>query len=314
MTIFKFLISVLLAFSAFGANAFDPRSEQITVIVGFAPGGGADVMIRPYLDKIEQLGYSTKIEYKAGANGTIALNHLSTLPRDGKTIMVASASSLVLSHVFEEHLIKHDGFDLISVIGFGPMVLITSANSKVNSFEDFVADVRTGKPTFAAGSLQGASASLYVTSKLGIPRESIVIANYKGMGPATLDVAGGHATYAIGTLAAASALLESGKIKILAIGGSSRNSKFPNVPTFAEKIKGFAVETTESNWGIILPKNSPKEIVDFYANLFTTAGKDKSVQEKLSGNFIYIRESDLGPTKYNQTYQRSMNAWREVKK
>jgi tripartite-type tricarboxylate transporter receptor subunit TctC len=310
---FKFLISVILVFGAVAASAFELRNEPITVIVGFAPGGGADVMIRPYLEKIEQLGYSTRVEYKAGANGTIALNHLSTLPRDGKTIMVASASSLVLSYVFERQLIKHDGFELVSAIGFGPMVLITSVNNKVNSFDDFVADMKHGKSTFAAGSLQGSAAALYITSKLGISKDSVVIANYKGMGPAALDVAGGHATYAVGTLAATSSLLDAGKIKLLAIGGNSRNPKFPQVPTFVEKIKGFAVETTESNWGIILPKNTPKEIVDFYANLFITAGKDKTLQEKLSSSSIYIHDADLGPTKYNQIYQRSLNAWQEIK-
>ena len=133
------------------------------------------------------------------------------------------------------------------------------------------------------------------------------------MAPATLDVAGGHVNYAIAPLTAVTSLLETGKIKLLAIGGTSRNAKYPKVPTFVEKIKGFAVETSESNWGIILPKNSPKEVVDFYTNLFVNIGKDKSLQEKLSNSIIYIRDADLGPAKYNQTHQRSMNAWKEIK-
>lgn len=310
---FKFLATILLAMSAMSASAFDPKGEVITVMIGFAPGGGTDIVIKPYLEKIEKLGYTTRIEYKPGADSTIALNHFSTVPRDGKTIMVTAASGLSLAPVLQEQLIKHDGFDLVSVIGFGPTVLITAADSKVNTFEEFAADIKQNKRTFAAGSLQGASSALYIGSKLGVTKDAMVIANYKGMAPATLDVAGGHVNYAVTPLTVVLPLLESGKVKLLAIGGPGRNAKYPQVPTFVEKIKGFAVETSESNWGIILPKNSPKEVVDFYTNLFVTAGKDRALQEKLSSNLIYIRDTDLGPAKYNQTHQRSMNAWKEIK-
>lgn len=310
---FKFLVAAILSLGSLAASAFDPRGETITVLIGFAPGGGTDIVVKPYLEKIEQMGYNTKIEYKPGLDSIIAMNHFSTLPRDGKTIMVTAASGLSLAPVLQEQLTKYNGFDLVSVIGFSPMVLITSADSKVNSFEDFAADIKQHKRTFAAGSLTGSSSALYIGSKLSVTKDLMVIANYKGMAPAVLDVAGGHVNYAVVPLTVARSLLESGKIKLLAIGGSGRNSKYPTVPTFIEKINGFAVETSESNWGIILPKNSPKEVVDFYANLFVTVGKDKALQEKLSNSIITIRDADLGPTKYNQTHQRSMNAWREIK-
>lgn len=311
---FKFLIAAILSTLAFSSQAFNPKGEVITVLIGFAPGGGTDNVIKPYLEKIEQLGYTTRIEYKPGAESSIAMNHFSTLPRDGKTILIAASSGLILSRVFQEDLVKNDGFELVSALGFGPNVLITGTANTVNTFEDFVNDVRSGdKKTFAAGSLLGGVSAYYITSKLGLTKDRIVVANYKGMAPATQDVAGGHVKYAVVPLNVALPLLDAGKIKLLAIGGQTRNPKYPTVPTLVEKIKGFAVETSESNWGVVLPKNSPKEIVDFYANLFTTVGKDKALQDKLANSFIFIKDSDLGPARYNIIYRRSLDAWQEIK-
>lgn len=311
---FKFLVTAILALATMSVHAFDPKKEVITVLIGFAPGGGTDTVIKPYLEKIEQLGYVTKIEYKPGAESSIAMNYFSKLPKDGKTILIAASSGLILSRVFQEEHVKNDGFDLITTLGFGPNVLITSADNNINTFEDFVSDIKTNDPkTFAAGSLLGAVSAQYVVSKLGLSKDRIVIANYKGMAPATQDVAGGHVKYAIVPLTVALPMLDGGKIKLLAVGGERRNSRYSKVPTFVEKIKGFAVETSESNWGVVLPKNSPKEIVDFYANLFTAIGKDKILQEKLATSFIFIKDSDLGPDKYSSTYKRSMDAWQELK-
>lgn len=310
---FKFLVTALLALATMSVQAFDPKKEVITVLIGFAPGGGTDTVIKPYLEKIEQLGYVTKMEYKPGAESSIAMNYFSKLPKDGKTILIAASSGLILSRVFQEEHVKNDGFDLITTLGFGPNVLITGADN-INTFEDFSSDIKINDPkTFAAGSLLGAVSAQYIASKLGVSKDRIVIANYKGMAPATQDVAGGHVKYAVVPLTVALPMLDAGKIKLLAIGGSQRNSKYPKVPTFVEKIKGFAVETSESNWGVVLPKNSPKEIVDFYSNLFTALGKDKILQEKLATSFIFIKDSDLGPDKYNSVYKRSMDAWQELK-
>jgi len=311
---FKLLIASLLALSTLSVHAFDPKKEVITVLVGFAPGGGTDTVIKPYLEKIEQLGYVTRIEYKPGAESSIAMNYFSKLPKDGKTILIAASSGLILSKVFQEDHVKNDGFDLVTTLGFGPNVLITGADNNINTFEEFSADIKTGEQkTFAAGSLLGTVSAQYIASKLGISKDGIIIANYKGMAPATQDVAGGHAKYAIVPLTVALPMLDGGKIKLLAIGGPQRNSKYPKVPTFVEKIKGFAVETSESNWGVVLPKNSPKEVVNFYVTLFTSVGKDKLLQEKLANSFIFIKDSDLGPDKYNSIYKRSIDAWQEIK-
>jgi hypothetical protein len=309
---FKFLIAVILSLSVVTAQAFDPKNQTITVLIGFAPGGGTDIVIKPYLEKIEEMGYNTRVEYKPGADSTIAANYFSKLPGDGNTIMVAASSGLMLSEIFKKELIQHQGFELVSVIGYGPNILITGNGNNIYTFEDFVKDIKVGeKNTFAAGSLLGDVSTQYLITKLGLKKEDVVIANYKGMAPAIQDVAGGHVKYAMVPLTAALPLIDGGKVRVLAVGG--KVSPLPNVPTFNEKIKSFAVETTESNWGIVLPKNTSREIVDFYTTLFTKIGTDPKVKSKLAKSFIFINDKDLGKDQYNEMFKRSISAWQELK-
>lgn len=309
---FKFLIAAILALSALTAQAFDPKDQVITVLIGFAPGGGTDNAIKPYLERMEEMGYITRIEYKPGAESMIAANYFSKLPGNGYTIMVAASSGLMLTEVFRKDMIQHQGFELVSLLGYGPNVLITSAGNGINSFEDFVKDLKTSeKKTFAAGSLLGDVSAQYLLSKLGLKKDDVVIANYKGMAPAVQDIAGGHVKYALVPMNVARPLVDSGKVRVLAVGG--RVSSLPGTPTFNEKIKNFAVETTESNWGVVLPKDTPKEIVDFYSTLFTRIGREAGTKSKLARGFIFINDRDLGKENYNEVFKRSIDAWQELK-
>jgi tripartite-type tricarboxylate transporter receptor subunit TctC len=309
---FKFLIAAILSLSSLTAQAFDPKNQVITVLIGFAPGGGTDNVVKPYLERMEELGYTTRIEYKAGAESMIAANYFSKLPGNGHTIMIAASSGLMLTEVFRKDMIQHQGFELVSLLGYGPNVLITTVGNNINTFEDFVKDIKTSeKKTFAAGSLLGDVAAQYLVSKLGAKKDDVVIANYRGMGPAVQDIAGGHVRYALVPMNVARPLVDGGKVRVLAVGG--RTSSIPGVPTFNEKIKNFAVETTESNWGVVLPKDTPKEIVDFYSSLFTKIGKEEGTKSKLARGFIFITDRDLGKENYNEVFKRSIVAWQELK-
>jgi tripartite-type tricarboxylate transporter receptor subunit TctC len=111
------------------------------------------------------------------------------------------------------------------------------------------------------------------------------------------DVVGGHVEFGILPLAVAAPLIESGKVKLVGLGGKQRMKKFPNTQTVNEVLPGAVVN---AEWGLTLPKNTPQNIVDWYTKTFAQALASTEIQNQLYENYM-IASSDLTP-KQMQTH------------
>jgi len=258
-------------------------TRPIRLLVGFAPGGGTDIVSRVLGGKLAELvGPQVIVENRAGAAGTIAADAVAKSPSDGYTLLAGHANSNAIApHVMSK--VPFDAltdFTPITYIGYVPNVLVVHPGVPARSVEELVAlaKSRPGTLTYASsgvGSTQHLAGALFNqisgTQMTHIP--------YKGSGQAVVDLVAGQVNMNFDTLPPVLEHIRSGKLRALAISSQKRLASLPDVPTFEEKgIRGFDV----TNWYSVMgPKALPREIVTRLDEAIRKALADPDVRSKL---------------------------------
>jgi tripartite-type tricarboxylate transporter receptor subunit TctC len=277
------LVAAVALAAPLAAAAQTWPSRPIRLIVGFAPGGGTDIVARAMAPKLsELLGQQVLVENRAGASGTIGADLVAKAPADGYTLLAGHANSNAIApHVFSK--VPYDpiaDFTPITYIGYVPNVLVVNPGVPARSVEELVALARSkpGAVTYASsgvGSTQHLAGALFNvlsgTTMTHIP--------YKGSGPAVVDLIAGQVNSNFDTMPPVLEHVKGGRLRALAISTPQRIPQLPDVPTFAEKgIKGFDV----TNWYSVMgPKGLPREIVAKLDEAVRKTMADPEVRAKL---------------------------------
>src|SRR5438132_5822838 len=224
------------------AQAQSPSSypdRPIRLVVAFAPGGATDTFARQITQELgEALGQSVVIENKPDAGGYIAWNHVATSDPDGYTLLMAE-NALAISHaLYKKSSAQFDPlkqYDAIAAVATSPLVLAAANNVPVNTVAQLIAYAGTvpQKMNYASAGI-GSTAHLtfeVVRAATGI---DAVHVPYKGGGPAMNDLIAGHVSLNMAAIQVAKGLVETGKIKGLAVTSPRRSPVLPNVPTLKE--------------------------------------------------------------------------------
>lgn len=282
--LYRVVIFFLIAFSlATPALAERYPDKPITLVVGFAPGGGTDVVARVIAERLtDYLGQTVIVENRAGATGTIAAAYVAKSKPDGYTLLVSQAGpNAIAPNLFKK--IPYNAakdFESIIYLGYAPNVLTIYPGTPANTVPELIALAKSkpGELTFASsgyGSTQHIAGEMFQilthTNMLHVP--------YKGSGQAVIDLLAGTVTMNFDTLPPVLPYIKQGKLKALAVSTPERLPQLPNVPTFKEVgITGFDV----TNWyGIEAPAHTPKEIVNLLNLEINKALKDPTVRERL---------------------------------
>jgi tripartite-type tricarboxylate transporter receptor subunit TctC len=265
------------------ASAQSWPARPIRLLVGFAPGGGTDIVARTLAPKLsELLGQQVVVENRAGASGTIAADAVAKAAPDGYTLLAGHANSNAIApHVFSR--VPYDpiaDFTPITYVGYVPNVLVVHPGVAARSVEELVAlaNARPGVLTYASsgvGSTQHLAGELFTvltgTKMTHIP--------YKGSGPAVVDLLAGQVNANFDTMPPVLEHVKAGKLRALAISTPQRLPQLADVPTFEEKgIRGFDV----TNWYSVMgPRNLPREIVARVDEAVRRAMADPEVRAKL---------------------------------
>jgi tripartite-type tricarboxylate transporter receptor subunit TctC len=237
-------------------------TKAVRLIIPFPPGGSNDIVGRFIATKLgERLGKQVVADNRGGAGGLIGTEAAAKSEPDGYTLLIISSAYAINTSL---HKLPYDpakAFTPVAKLATGPSALTVFPGVPANSVKELtgLAKEKPGQLNFAAsgvGTFQHLATELF-KMMAGI---DIGIVQFKGGGPAMIDVMGGHTHATIGSLIQAMPHIKSGKLKALASGGSKRSVSLPDVPTIAEAgVRGYEANNW---WGIVAPAGTPGSIID----------------------------------------------------
>ncbi len=258
--------------------------KPIKLLVGFAPGGTADIIARVTAEKMTaSLGQSVVVENRPGAIGRIVADAVKAAAPDGTTIMVMPIGPMaVVPHVYKD--ITYDPINDFTPIALGAtfqFAIAAGPASGARTWAEFVAWAKAN-PNKASYATSGAGSLPHFFGVLlgrGIGVEMIHVP-YKGSAAYLNDLLGGQVPAAIDAIADLTELHRAGKVKVLASSGAARSTALPDVPTFNE----LGVKGVEAmGWfGFFAPAKTPKPIIDALNAAINKALQSPDVAERLS--------------------------------
>lgn len=279
------------------AFAWQP-TKNVTVIVPNAPGAGNEIAFRQLAKQVEpKTGVNFIYEYKPGAFDTIAMNYFATLPNDGHHVAIPSCqSTYVASDVWYVNNIKFNPMEFVPVTNMGksPLALYARLNTDIDSPEKFIAEVKAGKRPINVG-VGGAAHKLaveYLVDKVKPPKDTVETIMYKGPAQVMQDVMAGVVEFGVFPIAVGAPMVQAGKLKVIGIAGEKVLPGLEKYKLMKEYIPGLNVYAC---WNLILPKNTPSEIVDWYNKHFVTAINNKDTQEFYAKQFIFVTPEEQTP-------------------
>ena len=283
---FSFLKVVLICVVALGttqAHAQTYPNKPIRFVVAFTAGSATDIIARAVGDVMStSLGQQIIIENKPGAGGTIAAGQVAKTDADGYTFLVHSSGHALNPFIYNN--LPYDTLkDLkgVATLGATPNVLVVSPSKPWKTAADLVAAAKA-KP----GELNFASAGVGSATHLNAEKFNLA-ANiqalhipYKGTPEANSDVIGGRADWFFSPLGSVLSLVQSGKLKALAVSTSKRTSLLPNVPTTLE---AGIPDSDYVLWvGLLAPSGVPTDIVKRMNDEVAKALQTKEVKERFA--------------------------------
>lgn len=231
--------------------------------MGFAPGGGTDIVARALAPKIgEILGQSVIVETRSGAAGTIAADMVSKSAPDGHTLLMGHSNSNAIAPFVLAKVPYNaaNDFSPITYVGYVPNILAINPNIPANTVAELVNLAKSKPGQFTYGS-SGTGSTQHLAGALFGKISQIEINHipYKGSGQAIIDLLAGQITMNFDTMPPVLEHIRAGKLRALAISTPKRLDLLSQVPTFSEVgIQGFDV----TNWyAIIGPKGMAPEVI-----------------------------------------------------
>jgi len=306
----KFLLGALLSLTAASAHAAFP-DRPVTMLIGFAPGGGADTIGRIIAEKMSTiLGQTIVVQNKPGANSIIAVQELLRAKPDGYTILLNAASLSIASAVYKKLSFNADK-DLaqISLLATYPYLLTVPTSLPPKTFKEFLAYAKAHEDEMNYGSSGIGSAPHMgmelLDSATGLKMNHIP---YKGSSPANVDLAAGRVSAMLTNYLGAAAMIQSHKFRILAVTSTERSDNLPDVPTMAEL--GYPDVEVLGWYGLDAPAGTPADIVETLSKAAAKAVSDPDIVKQLHNQGVVTVGST--PAEYHAFFDKDLARWKKV--
>lgn len=283
----RILAAVLAAaglLSVAAVQAADPfPTRPIRIVVGFAPGGGADSIARLLAEHMgKTLRQPVLVENRPGANTTLAPAAVAAAAPDGYTLLLGPDAAFGADKALFAATVKYDeaSFTPINRIASTYFVLAANKDAGIKRFADVAAKAReSAKPLFLA-SPGGAYLQIIASDLNRMSGLNLEEVPYKGGAPAAMAVMSGEATLTLMAPGALLPLVREGRIAAVATTNARRSPLTPGVPTLAEEgLEGFNL----SFWyGLIGPLGMPDDVVRKLFDASSAALADPGVRDKLA--------------------------------
>ncbi len=278
------ICSLVVAGASASAVAQTYPTKPIRVLVGFAPGGGSDFIARTTAPRLsEALGQPVVVENRPGASGVLATELGVKAPPDGHTLTVIVSNFASYPSLYKLAFDPVKDVQPIIQLTQGPFLVAVHPSLPVKNTRDLIALAKKNP-----GELNYASTGAGALSHLGVEHFSIMAGvkmthiPYKGTGPALIDTIAGNSTVIFGSILPTLPHVRSGRLRGLAVTTTQRVAAELTIPTVAESgLLGYEV----NNWnGVIVPRGTPRPVVDRLNGEFNKILKMKDVTERLQND------------------------------
>ncbi len=285
------VFAALLAPPAMAQEAFP--NKPITLVVPYAPGGGSDFLGRVLADGLRaQLKESVVVQNLAGAGSVVGSAHVAKAKPDGYTLLLNHIGLSTVPALYKK--LQFDplaAYEFVGLFAEAPMVIMARKEFAPKNYAELVAYARQHREKFTmASSGMGSSTHLCAIifqQALGVP---ITIVQYKGAGPAVIDVRSGQVDAICDLPTTTSSQIRSGELRGYVLTAPQRMASLPDVPTANELgVPSLAIGVW---FGVYAPAGTPQPVIAILNKALREIVQDKAVAEKLAGIETYLLPLD----------------------
>jgi tripartite-type tricarboxylate transporter receptor subunit TctC len=277
------------------AQAYPTR--PVRIIVGFAPGGGADIVARLIGQWLsERLGQQFIIENRPGAGSNIATEAVVRAAADGYTLLLVTVTNAFNATLYDKlnfNFIR----DIAPVAGLMrvPNVMVVNPSVPAKTIPEFIAYAKAnpGKINMASGGVGGAT---HVSGELFnmMAGVNMIHVPYRGVAPALTDLLGGQVQVTFASMPSSIAYIRAGKLRPLAVTTTTRSDELPEVSTVNDFVPGYEASTW---YGVGVPSGTPAEIIGKLNKEINSALADPTFKARLAdvgGSALSGSPADFG--------------------
>lgn len=309
---FAIACATVSLFSASPCEAQTYPSKPVRLVVPFPPGGATDVIARLISQKLHEIwGQPVVLDYKPGAGTVIGTDAVAKAPPDGYTM-----GMVITAHVLNPSVRPNLPYDTlkdfagVSMVSVSHIVIVATKSLQANTVPELIALAKKnpGKLNYAT---PGTGTAMHLAGELlntmaGI---NIVHVPYRGGAPAYPDVISGRVELQIDPMFASMGNIESNQVKAIAITSAQRAPSAPNIPTVAEALPGFDVQSIA---GIVVPSATQRDIVNRINSAVTQALKTPELRERMQG--IGMEPAPTTPEQFDAFIRSEIAKWADVVK
>lgn len=304
-------LAALLMTGVMGPALAQYPNKPIRMIVGYAPGGAADKLIRPITDRVSKIiGQQFIIEYKPGAGASIALDIAAKAPADGYTLHITDSGPMViLPNMRKMNYDPTKDFTNVAMIAGGGTVILVRPDSPAKDVKQLIAMAKKDPSNWGYGTSGIGGVGHLAGEQLKV-MENLTISHvpYKGGNPAVVELLGGHVPFLFSSLGSAATQISAGSLKPLAVTSMKRSVLLPDVPTMNES--GYPGFDAAIWYSIVGPKGLPKEVMDKLVPAFNEVMKDPTIVKSVNADGYDVIE--MTPAQMDDLVQKDLKRWGEI--
>ncbi len=289
------------------ARAESYPTRPVRVLLGFPPGGGADLLTRSITEWLQlRLGQPFVVENRPGAATNLATEAVVRAPADGHTLLATTTSNLLNGALFDD--LKYDFIrDIapVACISTQPLVLVVSASFPAKSVPELVAYARANPGALSVGNFGNATISHLAAEAFRVGAGiDVVHVPYRGTPPMLVDLLGGRIQVAFDNIPGSLEHIRAGRLRALAVTTASPSAMLPDVPTVGAFVPGYEAYTVA---GMAAPRGTPGAIIDKLNAEINAGLADPKLRARLTESGANLRPGT--PEDFAQLIARETEKW-----
>jgi len=311
------LIALVAAVAVIAAGATargeDWPARTVRIVVGFGPGGGADIISRIIGQALqEKLGQPFVIENKPGSAGTLGNELVARAEKDGYTLGIMTAGQIIAATINKS--LRYDtltAFEPVSLVATASLLIVARPDFPATDVQGLIAEAKA-KPDKIVFASAGFGATQHLAAELFMQSAGIKMLHvpFRSSPEAIAAVAGRQVDVLFDTVSALIGQVQSGQLKALAVTGKDRFPAVPDVPTAISSglVPGYDVTTW---YGVFGPRGLPPAVVAKLNGALADILKDASVRERLATAGVVVRGST--PAEFGTFMTDEFKRWNTVR-